>query len=172
MKEKNYFSHLNSHNKKKDEIRKLRSKILKMLDKEYKKLLKISEKKEVPDLFWSSLGLEFYYSERYASAEQAMFKAIEALEKQPKDEHKYFGLIYGELSMIYEAQEKYTEAYEMAKKSYEVALKYHGEDEPTIQSKRNRVERLERIMNALTGFTRYRFPPLDSKLWHKKQTKI
>lgn len=134
------------------EIRRLLEESTLLNKKLFKKILKLDQNHDVYDFVYSGIALEFYFAGEYDLALQAFFKAAEAIDFEPEEERRYLKVIFGETSMIYEAQQKYQEAYEMEKKSLETAIKYYSETEYSVQGGKNGLERLERIVKALEGF--------------------
>ncbi len=94
---------------------------------------------------WNTIGLELYLLHRLEEAEKAYLIAAEIAELLEGEDRSILTVIYGDLSMVYEADKQYSKALEAMTKSYEVRKSIKGEGDLFTKLAAESVRRLKHL---------------------------
>ncbi len=142
----NELQYIDDFYKKLKSISKLRYKAMDGIDELNAEILELSKTEFIPDYIWSSIGLEFFHSDRFHLAEEAYKRAIESANSLPEDEKNVLRQIYGDLSMVYEHDGKYVEALDVAQKALKVSKEFYDETNDKVKEMQGKVNKLKKLV--------------------------
>jgi len=139
---KKELNYIEEFHKSIEKIAQIRHKSMDMTDKVYSQIIDLSKNNEVPDFVWHDIGLQFFHSDRFELAEEAMLKAVETGEKLSGEDRKYLAAIYGDLAMIYEQLEKYSDALKARELGLKVKLSFYDDSNENVKWDKELLEKV------------------------------
>lgn len=107
----------------------------------------INSGESYPDYAWSAIGMELYHCGRLDTAIKAMLLAIEEGEKLEGTERGNLIPLYADLSMMYEEEKDYQEAFKYMKKALELRKEINTNNPIFVKLMEEDVRRLEHLAN-------------------------
>jgi len=139
------LKNLDEFNARIESIAQLRYKAMDQIDELNAQLIEYAKENEVFDANWRSIALEYFHSDKYEKSVEAYLKAIKATKKLGKEEEKYLIGTYGDLAMVYEHMERYSEALNVAELALRIAKDYKSDSQSFLE---NKVQKLRSKISA------------------------